>query len=415
MSRSDPPRIAILGAGPVGLEAALYAAALKLPFTIYERGRIGEHLQQWGHVRMFTPFGMNTTSLGRARISTEHPKANLPADNACITGREHAKAYLEPLANSPLVHDHIRVAHTVLHISRKGHLKEDNPGDPKRGLQPFRIAVRDASKTERVEEADVVLDCTGTYARPRPFGQGGVPALGERTTAQHVSYQLDDVLGEKKNHYAGKTTLVIGGGYSAATTVVNLAALAEQHPETWVIWLARTTAIAPLKRIPGDPLKERDTIAQRANTLATRSDGNVEFHNQASIETVEGAWDRGFKLTGRLGNQSTTWNAERILANVGYTPDSDLYRELHVEECPVWLGPKSVSAAVDKQFGDSLTSPPLGPAALRTPEPNFFVLGSKSYGRRANFFLKAGFEQVRDVFTVITGKPDLDLYKPAKR
>ena len=37
-----PPCLAILGAGPIGLEAALVARQLKLPLTIYERGRAGE-------------------------------------------------------------------------------------------------------------------------------------------------------------------------------------------------------------------------------------------------------------------------------------------------------------------------------------------------------------------------------------
>ena len=63
MSRGDLPRLAILGAGPIGLEAALQAATLKLPFVVYERGRSGEHLRQWGHVRLFSPFGTNSTPL----------------------------------------------------------------------------------------------------------------------------------------------------------------------------------------------------------------------------------------------------------------------------------------------------------------------------------------------------------------
>ena len=41
------PHIAILGAGPIGLEAGLYARQLKLPFTIYEQGRIGEHVWRY--------------------------------------------------------------------------------------------------------------------------------------------------------------------------------------------------------------------------------------------------------------------------------------------------------------------------------------------------------------------------------
>jgi len=411
MSRNESPRLAILGAGPIGLEAALYAATFQLPFTVYERGRVGEHLQQWGHVRLFTPFGMNVTPLGRLRILAENPQAKLPDDNACITGREHVAAYLEPLARSPLLRDHVKFGQTILHVARKGCLKDDGTGDPKRGQQPFRLVVREGNNAERVEEADVVLDCTGTFARHRFLGDGGVPAIGERQTAQQVSYRLDDVLGEKKAHYAGKTTLVIGGGYSAATTVVSLAKLAEQHADTWVIWLARTTGTTPLKRIPADPLRERDQLALRANTLATRNDGNVEFHNQAAIDAVEGAWDRGFKVTGRLGSRPKTWNVERVVANVGYTPDTDLYRELHVHECYASLGPMNLAAALGKHGGDCLTIPALGPASLRTPEPNFYILGMKSYGRNPHFLLKTGFEQVRDVFTLITGKTDLNLYK----
>jgi hypothetical protein len=55
--------------------------------------------------------------------------------------------------------------------------------------------------------------------------------------------------------------------------------------------------------------------------------------------------------------------------------------------------------------------PAQGANTLRNPEPNFFILGAKSYGRHSHFLLRTGFEQVREVFTLITGKADLDLYK----
>ena len=74
MPHGDLPRLAILGAGPIGLEAALQAAAFKLPFVVYERGRIGEHLRQWGHVRLFSPFGMNSSPLWKARIRADRPQ-----------------------------------------------------------------------------------------------------------------------------------------------------------------------------------------------------------------------------------------------------------------------------------------------------------------------------------------------------
>src|SRR5258708_40231642 len=98
-----PLRLAILGAGPVGVEAALYAARLKLPSTVYERGEVGEHLQQWGHIKLFTPFGMNTTSLGKAILREEQARRDLPGDSDLLTGKEHLAAYLEPLAGSSLL------------------------------------------------------------------------------------------------------------------------------------------------------------------------------------------------------------------------------------------------------------------------------------------------------------------------
>src|SRR5207249_2985469 len=125
MAKTEVPRLAILGAGPIGLEAGLYAAALELPFTIYERGRVGEHVRQWGHVRLFTPFGINSTPLGRRLLSSEQPRRKLPAEGDLLTGREHAESYLLPLAELPCLRDHLRLGTTVLQLGRKGLFKED--------------------------------------------------------------------------------------------------------------------------------------------------------------------------------------------------------------------------------------------------------------------------------------------------
>jgi thioredoxin reductase len=412
MSRSDQPRLAILGAGPIGLEAALQAATLKLPFTVFERGRVGEHLHRWGHVRLFSPFGMNSTPQGRARLRADQPQHEMPADGDILTGREHIVAYLEPLAQSPLLRERIRTETAVLHVGRRGFLKEDSSGDARRGQQPFLLLLRSGNR-EWIEEADVVLDCTGTYGQPRFLGEGGIPAVGEMAARPHIAAGLEDVLGEKRGTYADKTTLVLGAGYSAATTVCNLANLAEKHPATWGIWLARGGGTQPIKRFVNDPLKERDQLAVRANMLATRGDGNVEFHAQTVVTAIESAGpDRGFKVRALCGGKPVTWEADRLIANVGYTPNTDLYRELQVHECYASLGPMNLAAALLKHAGaDCLAVPSQGAAALRNPEPNFYLLGAKSYGRNSNFLLRTGFEQVREVFTLITGKANLDLRK----
>src|SRR5262245_24459391 len=199
------PRIAVVGAGPVGLEAALYAATLGLPVTVYERGRVGEHLRQWGHVRLFSPFGMNSTPLARAAVRAARPREELPAEGDLLTGREHVSAYLEALAALPALRDSVRTETAVLAVSRRGLLKHELPGDARRGRGYFRVLVRGAGGKERDEEADVVLDCTGTYGQPRWLGEGGAPAVGETSAWPHLAHGLEDILGERRAYYADKT------------------------------------------------------------------------------------------------------------------------------------------------------------------------------------------------------------------
>ncbi|MBI3407488.1 MAG: NAD(P)-binding domain-containing protein [Planctomycetes bacterium] len=404
-------KLAILGAGPIGLEAALYARALQMPFTIFERGRVGEYWQRWGHVRLFSPFGMNVTSLGRSAIAKHNPEHEFPGDDALLSGREHLAAYLQPLAD--ILEDNLQTDTHVMLVGRRGFLKNEDPEGAGRSKQPFRLLLRDKKSADRIEEADIVLDCTGTYGQHCWAGEGGIPSVGEVTSEPHIAYGLEDILGERRPQYANKSILVVGGGYSAATTVSSLAKLAEDNQSTWVTWLARCPGSQPLKRIPNDSLKERDRLAVRANNLATRTDANVEFHAQTVVEGIEfQGQDRGFRVTMRSAGKAKTLEFDRIIANVGYTPDRMIYRELHIHECYASAGPMKLAAALlGEKSQDCLRQASYGADTLRTPEPNFYILGAKSYGRNSNFLVRVGFEQVRDVFTLITGKAGLDLYK----
>src|SRR5947209_13532187 len=116
MSKAEPLRVAVLGAGPVGIEAALYAKACGLTVAVYERGQVGEHLLRWGHVRLFTPFGMNTTPLGLRTLLREKPSRALPADTDLLTGRQLRDAYLVPLSESEALLEAMHPQHAVLHV-----------------------------------------------------------------------------------------------------------------------------------------------------------------------------------------------------------------------------------------------------------------------------------------------------------
>src|SRR5439155_26586542 len=162
--------------------------------------------------------------------------------------RQHLSVYLEPLAKTAVLRGVVRAETQVLHVARSGYLKEEGVGDPRRGQEPFRLLVKEGKNRERVDEADVVLDCTGTYGQHRWLGDGGGPAIGELPAAGQLAYGLEDIAASRRQFYAGKYVLVVGGGYSAAASVCHLAAVAEEHPDTWVVWLARGSSSQPIQR-----------------------------------------------------------------------------------------------------------------------------------------------------------------------
>ncbi|HLW66121.1 MAG TPA: hypothetical protein VKS79_12490, partial [Gemmataceae bacterium] len=127
-------------------------------------------------------------------------------------------------------------------------------------------------------------------------------------------------------------------------------------------------------------------------------------------------WNNGtFKVQALCDDEERTWEAERLIGNVGYSPNTNLYRELQVQDCYTTLAPANLAAALAKHGAtDCLTMSSTGAQSLRNPEPDFYILGAKSYGRNSHFILKNGFEQIREVFTLITGKADLNLYKAGK-
>lgn len=380
MAKVEPLRVAVLGAGPVGVEAALYAKACGFAVSVFDRGPVGEHLRRWGHARMFTPFGMNTTPLGLAELRREKGSRAIPADADLITGREFVDAYLTPLAESETLLESLHLEEAVLQVGRAASVRKWETAD----RLPFRLLVRDGKGQERIETADVVLDCTGSYITPQRLGDGNIPAVGELAARAQIAWGLEDVLGEKRTHYAGKSIVLVGDGYSAAHTICALAALAEEVPETWVFWLTRGMRGAPLPRVPNDPLKERDRLATKANSLATRCDGHLEFHPQTVLdEVVSHGPDKGFRVAGRSAGKPVSWEVERVIANVGYRADLRISDGLRVDE-------------------------PAG--APETREPNYFVLGAKSFGRDSGFLLRDGFAQIRAVFAKLTGTARLDHY-----
>lgn len=409
-----PANIAILGAGPVGLEAAIYARYLGYQVELIERGGVADNVLRWGHVRMFSPFGMNASPLGLAALAAQDDSFNPPGDDELLTGAEWTDRYLIPLSQSDLLVDGLRTGTTVLGVGRAGLLKGERIGQPERADFPFRLLLRDGQGRESTTQAEVVIDTTGTFANHNWLGQGGIPAAGEIAAQSNIEYGLPDILGADRGQYAGKHVLVVGAGYSAATNLVALARIAEEDTSTQVTWVTRGKANGgshgPVPHIPNDRLAARDELATRANSLAAEG-GPVRHLPDTSVDAI--SWDetaRRFSVQ-LIGEHAGEGTFDRVVANVGYRPDASLYEELQVHQCYATGGPMKLAAELVGQTSpDCLDQTSAGAQSLITTEPNFYILGSKSYGRNSKFLFSMGLEQVRQLFTLIADREDLDLY-----
>jgi 2-polyprenyl-6-methoxyphenol hydroxylase-like FAD-dependent oxidoreductase len=395
---NTPPRLAILGAGPIGMEAALAAAERGWPFTIYEReDGVAGHVRQWGHVRTFTPWAINVSE--RMRGALERAGTDVPDGPELPTGAELVERLYEPAAAAEPLAGHVATGTKVEAVGRDGLLKHDEIGTGRRSERPFRLLLSD-DDGERVEHADVVIDATGSYSNPNALGDGGIPAPGERAMGDRIERfmpRLDD----EPEAWAGRTVLLTGAGHSAQTAARDFAAFARHAPGTKVIWAVRAPQ-PDWAAVPNDPLPERAALNASAAALAG---GASEAVDVLPGRVTEALSDRGGRIAVTLRNGAgEEIEVDRVLALNGGVGDFTLYRQLQVHECYATAAPMDLSAALLAAGGsaaDCLTQPSTGPETLINPEPGFFMLGAKSYGRNSQFLLRIGWQQVDDVFGLL--------------
>src|SRR5207249_3387399 len=151
-----------------------------------------------------------------------------PQPESLPTGAELASRYLAPLAKLPMLEARVHTHTQVVHVSRRGLLKGDSIGGAARREQPFRFLVRDVGGRENFLHAYAMIDASGVYGQPNWAGDGGIPARRELYLAPQMSYRVEDVLDLRRSRHAGRRTLVVGAGASAASTVCDLAKLAAE-------------------------------------------------------------------------------------------------------------------------------------------------------------------------------------------
>jgi SAM-dependent methyltransferase/thioredoxin reductase len=394
MSDRQQRQIAVIGAGPIGLAAAAHLVAKGQTPVVLEAGEsVGAQVLAWGHVQVFSPWRYNVDPVAGEMLRAAGWKE--PDPDVLPTGAEIVAEYLRPLAALPQIAAHVRLGARVVAVARAGFDKMKTTG---REDAPFELRVRSAAGEETLF-ARAVIDASGTYGVPNPLGANGLAAIGEPQCRARIFYGIPDVLGVHRRRYTGRRTLVVGSGHSAFNALLDLAELAATAADTTITWAVRRSEIGAMYGGgEADALPARGSLGARLRALV--DSGRVRLIT--GFRTAElrdsGAGVMVVDVAGRgLGP------FDQIVAATGFRPDLAMLGELRLDVDPAVESPRSLAPLIDPNVHSCGTVPPHGADELRHPEPGFYVVGMKSYGRAPTFLMLTGYEQVRSVVAELTG------------
>lgn len=379
--------VAIIGAGPVGLAAAAHLADRGIAFTVLEAASgPAAAVEKWGHTRLFSAWREVVDPVARRLL--EATGWTMPAEGRAPTGRELVDAYLRPLAELPEIAVHIRYGARVTGVAREG---MDRTRSADRENTPFLVRT---PKGELLARA--VLDASGTYDSPNSLLSTGLPTIDDA----RISHALPDVLGRERDRFAGRHTVVVGAGHSAANTLISLVRLQRDAPGTRITWLIRNASAARVSSSADDELVGRAQLGARVDRYVEA--GAVEKIDSFEISGVEALPD-GIRLLGTRRGELDAVTADVVVNATGFRPDLAPLREIRTDLDAVVEAPRLLAPLIDPNVHSCGTVEPHGFRELTHPEHGFFVVGMKSYGRAPTFLLATGYEQVRSIAAWLAG------------
>lgn len=379
--------VVIIGAGPVGLAAAAHLADRGIAFTVLEAASgPAAAVQQWGHTRLFSAWREVVDPVARRLL--EATGWTMPTAGRAPSGRELVDDYLRPLAALPQIAAHVRYGARVTGVARQG---MDRTRSADRENTPFLVRTTEGELLGRA-----VLDASGTYDSPNSLLSTGLPGIDD----PRITHALPDVLGRERERFAGKHTVVVGAGHSAANTVIALVRLQRDAPGTRITWLIRNAAAVRVSSSVDDELAGRAQLGARVDRYVDR--GAVEKIDSFEIGRVTARED-GIRLSGTRRGEKAEVIADVVVNATGFRPDLAPLREIRTDLDAVVEAPRLLAPLIDPNVHSCGTVEPHGFRELTHPEHGFFLVGMKSYGRAPTFLLATGYEQVRSIVAWLAG------------
>jgi hypothetical protein len=146
-----------------------------------------------------------------------------------------------------------------------------------------------------------------------------------------------------------------------------------------------------------DQLEERGRLGQRMHELVET--GRVQMVTNFKIARLTSTAD-GIVVSDGAASLAPV---DEIIATTGFRPDLSMLHELRLGLDSAVEAPTALAPLIDPNIHSCGSVPPHGVDELSHPEPGFYIVGMKSYGRAPTFLLLTGYEQVRSVVAAMVG------------
>jgi hypothetical protein len=194
---------------------------------------------------------------------------------------------------------------------------------------------------------------------------------------------------------------VVGGGHSAINAILELTDLYADAPSTQVTWVLRKANVAATYGgLQDDELPGRGLLGMRIKELVDA--GAIEVVTPFFTTQIRREGER-LHLIGDTPDGERTVVVDEVIGATGSRPDLTFLRELRLDLHASVEAPNAIAPLIDPNVHSCGSVPPHGEKELRHPEPGFYMVGMKSYGRAPTFLLATGYEQVRSVVAALVG------------
>ncbi|QDO88298.1 FAD-dependent oxidoreductase [Ornithinimicrobium ciconiae] len=387
--------VAVIGAGPIGLATAAELVRRDQEVVVLEQGETAAAaVRQWGHVRLFSPWSELTSPAAVALL--EGTGWAHPDPVAYPTGAEWVRDYLDPLA--AFLGERVLTGRRVSGVARA---ERDLLVDSGRADQPLVLHVQDSQGSTRRVPARAVVDCSGTWGSPNPFGAEGYPAAGESAAADRILYGMPDA-DTARTRFAGSATAVVGSGASALTALIALTSAPLRTSDSRVVWVVRRGAVG--NAFGGgelDELPARGALGTRVRAAVDA--GLIEVVTGFRVAAVQ-EQEPGLTLVSTDGRRVE--GLDQIVGATGFRPDLSFLSEVRLDLDHRLQAPTLLAPGIDPNLHSCGSVQPHGYDVLAQPEGDLYLAGMKSYGRAPSFLAMTGYEQVRSIAAAIAG--DLD-------